>query len=371
MQDLVITFSLFYGVIVAAGLLALFFRYRSKSSRYMEISVWVICAHVIYKLVWMSATGGQSSEIPLPFGLLYPSLLYLFARSYYLPDRILPFPKFLLLLSPFALHVGLFAVACLLSSGVEQWGVYTKVYYVSCVPLVTACALLTACLYRATKGAFSPTDILIRQLTMLCFALVVLFCMLVNETYTGRTEFGIEARPMVNVFLVIGFALIMHYQRTHSTRKHGGECAGQSAVFSGGSDWENMPPDWDAAGVDPVAVRAVQRKLIDAKLFLSPSVSMDVLALQTSVPRYQLTQVFSQHYGKSFYQFIAEMRIEYALNRIAEAGDTLTLDSLSYECGFNSKTSFNRYFKEYTGLTPSEYRVVRPSRARKERLLTP
>ncbi|PLX12240.1 MAG: hypothetical protein C0597_13735 [Marinilabiliales bacterium] len=32
-----------------------------------------------------------------------------------------------------------------------------------------------------------------------------------------------------------------------------------------------------------------------------------------------------------------------------------TLLSLAYECGFNSKSSFNRYFKKSTGVTPSQY----------------
>ena len=32
-----------------------------------------------------------------------------------------------------------------------------------------------------------------------------------------------------------------------------------------------------------------------------------------------------------------------------------TLLGLAYDCGFNSKTSFNRNFKKATGFAPSEY----------------
>ena len=31
-----------------------------------------------------------------------------------------------------------------------------------------------------------------------------------------------------------------------------------------------------------------------------------------------------------------------------------TLMTVAYDCGFNSKTSFNRNFKKHTGLSPSE-----------------
>ena len=35
--------------------------------------------------------------------------------------------------------------------------------------------------------------------------------------------------------------------------------------------------------------------------------------------------------------------------------EKLTLLGIAYESGFNSKTSFNRIFKEFTGQSPSSY----------------
>ena len=34
---------------------------------------------------------------------------------------------------------------------------------------------------------------------------------------------------------------------------------------------------------------------------------------------------------------------------------SLTVLGIAYESGFNSKTTFNRIFKEETGMTPTEY----------------
>ncbi|MEQ8534179.1 MAG: helix-turn-helix domain-containing protein, partial [Imperialibacter sp.] len=40
---------------------------------------------------------------------------------------------------------------------------------------------------------------------------------------------------------------------------------------------------------------------------------------------------------------------------------------IAMECGFNAKTSFNRIFKEETGLTPTEYKLAleKETKARK------
>ena len=59
--------------------------------------------------------------------------------------------------------------------------------------------------------------------------------------------------------------------------------------------------------------------------------------------------------GKNFYQVVSEYRIKHAEELLKEDVN-ITIETLSYECGFNSKSTFNKYFKEYTGYSPSEYR---------------
>ena len=92
------------------------------------------------------------------------------------------------------------------------------------------------------------------------------------------------------------------------------------------------------------------------KTFTEPEITLGSLAQKLSVHPNHLSQVINTYEEKSFYDFINFKRIE-EFKRIAvlPKNRNYTLVSLAYECGFNSKTSFNRNFKKFTSLSPSEY----------------
>ncbi|GGH05708.1 hypothetical protein GCM10007415_47680 [Parapedobacter pyrenivorans] len=360
MESLLVSVSLLYTLLASGFLLTIFFNGGNPANRYLALGLWTICLHVGYKLMWIGKGDTGLYEPPLPFGMLYPVLLYLFARTYYLPEKSVSSRQLLHLSLPFLLHLALFVVASL-QSVENSWTIgYAKAYYVSCAISLVIYAVITARLYNVYKGPATATDILIHQLTMLCFGLVVLSCMVLYEVSVAESEIGFEVRPMVYLFLIVGLTLIARYvifQRVPIFRGYSGKGGGEVAAPHSKSiaEWAEI----------------IERELNRTRLYLNPSVSLDMLAQQTAIPRHQLTQVFNGYYKKSFYQFIAVTRIEYAIQRILERDDTVTLDSLSYECGFNSKTSFNRYFKAYTGMTPSEYRSMQRTIADRTLCISP
>lgn len=96
--------------------------------------------------------------------------------------------------------------------------------------------------------------------------------------------------------------------------------------------------------------------LNEEKPFVNPNITLNELAAMLDVHPNYLSQVINSKEGKNFYELINEKRIEEFLNRISlPESRQFTLLSIAFECGFNSKTSFNRNFKKYTGVTPSEY----------------
>ena len=60
--------------------------------------------------------------------------------------------------------------------------------------------------------------------------------------------------------------------------------------------------------------------------------------------------------GKNFFDYINTHRTEEFKKLVSNPNNRkFTLLSLAFECGFNSKSSFNKYFKKVTGQSPSEY----------------
>lgn len=95
----------------------------------------------------------------------------------------------------------------------------------------------------------------------------------------------------------------------------------------------------------------------ESEVWKDSELSIGKLADQTSISKHQLSEVLNEYLGKSFYVFVNEYRVEYAkqLLRSREFANW-SIIAVGYECGFNSKTAFNNFFKKYTQQTPSEFK---------------
>ena len=96
--------------------------------------------------------------------------------------------------------------------------------------------------------------------------------------------------------------------------------------------------------------------MLKEKLFKDPELNLGQLAGNLNVHSNVLSQVINSFENKTFYDYINGLRIEEFKTLVADPQSSqYTLLSLAFECGFNSKTAFNRNFKKTTGLSPSEY----------------
>ena len=60
----------------------------------------------------------------------------------------------------------------------------------------------------------------------------------------------------------------------------------------------------------------------------------------------------------NFNDFINKYRVIEVKEKLANSANShLTIMSLAYDAGFNSKATFNRAFKKHTGENPSKYQI--------------
>ena len=92
------------------------------------------------------------------------------------------------------------------------------------------------------------------------------------------------------------------------------------------------------------------------KLYLNPQLTLSDLAESVDISTNVLSQVLNESIGSNYYDYINKFRLEHFLTLTREPKyKKYTLLSIAYESGFNSKTTFNTFFKKSTGKTPSEY----------------
>ncbi|WP_462242845.1 helix-turn-helix domain-containing protein [Ferruginibacter sp.] len=99
-----------------------------------------------------------------------------------------------------------------------------------------------------------------------------------------------------------------------------------------------------------------------AKVYEDPELSLTQVAKQLGTNPSLLSKVINQGFQLNFNDFINNYRIE-AVKEKLKAGEhkMQTLLGIAYDCGFNSKATFNRAFKKATGVSPKEWQEKLPS----------
>jgi AraC-like DNA-binding protein len=96
--------------------------------------------------------------------------------------------------------------------------------------------------------------------------------------------------------------------------------------------------------------------MTEESLFNNNDITLTELAKRLDVHSNHLSQVINEKEEKNFYNYINSLRIkEFIKLASLPENKKFTLLSLAYDCGFNSKSTFNKHFKENTGKTPTAY----------------
>lgn len=92
------------------------------------------------------------------------------------------------------------------------------------------------------------------------------------------------------------------------------------------------------------------------KLFINPELSLTILAERLYVSSNDLSWFLNEVYEVNFYNFINKHRVTEFVSRIdANEHKKQTILAIAMDVGFNSKSTFNKFFKSIFNQTPSEY----------------
>ena len=110
--------------------------------------------------------------------------------------------------------------------------------------------------------------------------------------------------------------------------------------------------------IDPAIIESIEQYMQNQKPFLANILTLEQLANQMNIAPRSLSNIINRHFKRNFFEFINEYRIEEAKSLLSNPDNkSKTIIDIMDASGFNSKATFNTFFKKLVGETPSQYRM--------------
>ena len=107
-----------------------------------------------------------------------------------------------------------------------------------------------------------------------------------------------------------------------------------------------------------IIVEDDSRRILKVKNFISDNykdeIRLATLADIAGMSPSAFSRFFKLHTGRNLSDYIIDIRLGYAARLLVDTGRSIS--EISFECGFNNLSNFNRIFKRKKGCSPSEFR---------------
>jgi len=300
---------------------------------------------VFYKFQWITNEIKLNECLWNPAWMLFGPMLHLALRSL---SGARTTSKDGLHLIPAALTTVLYACVWIAKIFHYTWAsssfeLYQNSYLVISISLITYSCLTLNRLYSAKNT-------LAADLLVMCAAIYIIIATLMILMYLCWNVFKIDMRidyRFFSYFLLLSMSFLVFRYLTNAS------------IAPPAKLEDAVTPMYANSQLSTEMAERYRKMITDCfdntNIYLKSDLSLELLSKTLDIPKHLLSQIFTVHMKLTFYKFVAQYRISYAIEQMKSSNGMLTIESLAYECGFNSKTSFNKYFKQITNLTPQEY----------------
>ncbi|MDE5420007.1 helix-turn-helix domain-containing protein [Labilibaculum sp. DW002] len=361
------------GICIAFFLEFLLLIKKNKSKADKVLAIWLLLMAIHQALFYHHITG-KTFEIPHMLGILMPLpilhgvLLYFYVleatgkkiTSKISLPHLIPFCILILLLIPFFSLTGEEKIYIFRNEGIGyEW--YLLIHQVSMIISGIAYTVWTLLLIRKhqknIQTTFSNTDK--KELQWLRYLSIGLGLIWVVALFFDEQ---IIFSCIVVFVLFIGFFGINQMNIFTTSPSSNSDNENKNPIEKEQKTELNSPEKkrYAKSGVNKEMAEEIYSKLNELmpnkNLYKQENLTLSELAKQLNVHPNHLSQVINEKEEKNFYNYINSLRIkEFIRLASQQKNEKFTLMSLAQDCGFNSKSTFNKHFKAYTQKTPSEF----------------
>jgi len=300
--------------------------------------------------------------ILIPFAFLYGPPLFLYVKS--LVNKNFALKKWdVLHLVPFVLCGGYFIYfyhlrstatkARILTAAVEQTRI-EEIIIIGSIHLQIICYLIVAVLtllnYRSElKKIYSNTGrMYFSWMNFVLFGYILIWIVDVNIFILDRISIPAYFLNSLALLLTFMYANIIVYKGLK-----------QPKIFNGIEKRPKYTRSQLTQSEKATYLKRLESYMEQEKPYLIPSLTINDLGEKVSIPPRYLSQIINESLGKNFFDFINSYRVEEAKQMLQDSSNRhFNILELLFEVGFNTKSVFNRVFKNHTGMTPTEYKKI-------------
>ncbi|MES2822411.1 MAG: AraC family transcriptional regulator [Pseudomonadota bacterium] len=110
------------------------------------------------------------------------------------------------------------------------------------------------------------------------------------------------------------------------------------------------------------AIERIQQAMEIDQLYLKHNLNIETFSKKIDMNYREVSSIINNHFGTNFFEFVNEYRVNKAKAMLIDPiFAEKTILYILLECGFNSKSSFHRFFKRYTNMTAADFRKEQAS----------